>query len=67
MAATKVNCPICRRKVRLDDPQMPFCSERCRLADLANWASDKYVISTPTANNEVGDDEIEEEPEGSER
>ena len=23
---------------------MPFCSERCRLIDLGNWASGKYVI-----------------------
>ena len=26
---------------------LPFCSERCRLIDLGNWASEKYVISTP--------------------
>lgn len=26
---------------------MPFCSERCKLIDLGNWASEKYVISTP--------------------
>ena len=23
---------------------MPFCSERCRLIDLGNWASEKYSI-----------------------
>jgi hypothetical protein len=23
---------------------MPFCSDRCRLIDLGNWASGKYVI-----------------------
>jgi len=26
---------------------MPFCSDRCREIDLGNWASEKYVISTP--------------------
>jgi endogenous inhibitor of DNA gyrase (YacG/DUF329 family) len=26
---------------------MPFCSDRCRILDLGNWASEKYVISTP--------------------
>ncbi len=26
---------------------MPFCSDRCRIIDLGNWASEKYVISTP--------------------
>ena len=22
----------------------PFCSERCRIKDLGNWASEKYVV-----------------------
>jgi len=26
---------------------MPFCSDRCRIIDLGDWASEKYVISTP--------------------
>jgi len=25
----------------------PFCSERCRIKDLGNWASEKYVVSDP--------------------
>jgi hypothetical protein len=40
-------CPICGKEVKLDDPFMPFCSDRCRIIDLGNWASEKYVISTP--------------------
>ncbi|MCW5980578.1 MAG: DNA gyrase inhibitor YacG [Bryobacteraceae bacterium] len=44
-----MKCPICRKNVKLDDPYMPFCSERCKLIDLGNWASEKYVISTPLA------------------
>ena len=31
----------------LGDPEFPFCSERCRMIDLGNWATEKYVISTP--------------------
>ena len=42
-----IRCPICKKPVSLDDPNMPFCSERCRIIDLGNWASEKYVISTP--------------------
>jgi endogenous inhibitor of DNA gyrase (YacG/DUF329 family) len=42
-----MKCPICKKEVALPDPFMPFCSERCRLIDLGNWASEKYVISTP--------------------
>jgi len=42
-----MKCPICKKDVQLDNPEMPFCSERCRLIDLGNWAAEKYVISTP--------------------
>jgi uncharacterized protein len=42
-----VKCPICKKLVAFDDPYMPFCSERCKLIDLGNWASEKYVIATP--------------------
>ena len=45
--AVSMKCPICKKEVKLDDPDMPFCSDRCRLIDLGNWASEKYVISTP--------------------
>jgi len=42
-------CPLCKKvEVKLGDPDFPFCSERCRLIDLGNWASEKYVISSPT-------------------
>ena len=49
-----MKCPICEKPVSFTDPEMPFCSERCRLLDLGNWASEKYVISTPI---ESSDDE----------
>jgi endogenous inhibitor of DNA gyrase (YacG/DUF329 family) len=32
------------------DSEFPFCSERCRLLDLANWATERYVISEPAAD-----------------
>jgi endogenous inhibitor of DNA gyrase (YacG/DUF329 family) len=51
MPAT-LRCPICRKQVAFDGPDMPFCSKRCRTADLANWADERYVISTPTHNSE---------------
>jgi hypothetical protein len=38
---------------------MPFCSDRCRLIDLGNWASEKYVISTPANRNDM-EDELDE-------
>lgn len=43
-----MKCPICKKvEVELGAPDFPFCSERCRLIDLGNWATGKYVISTP--------------------
>ena len=56
--AVTVRCPICSKEVAFEDPNMPFCSDRCRIIDLGNWASEKYVISTPTRQNEL--DEVEE-------
>jgi hypothetical protein len=52
-----IRCPICAKEVQLDDPFMPFCSDRCRIIDLGNWASEKYVISTPAPPPDSEDDE----------
>ncbi len=53
-------CPICRKGVSLDDPFMPFCSERCQLLDLGNWASEKYVISSPIDHSLEGEPQDED-------
>ena len=46
-----MTCPICKKAVALGDPDFPFCSERCRIIDLGNWATEKYVIpGAPTSN-----------------
>ena len=42
-----MKCPICKKPVEFGAPQMPFCSERCRLIDLGKWASEEYVIPGP--------------------
>jgi len=39
-----IKCPVCRKDVPLDSPEMPFCSERCRLIDLGRWANEEYRI-----------------------
>jgi endogenous inhibitor of DNA gyrase (YacG/DUF329 family) len=33
----------------------PFCSERCKLLDLGNWAAERYVISEPAVHDESSD------------
>jgi uncharacterized protein len=56
----QLHCPICKKPVEKDDPDFPFCSERCRTIDLGKWASGQYVISSPLKDTA---DEFEEESE----
>lgn len=39
-------CPTCKQKTVYDknNPFRPFCSERCKLIDLGQWASEEYKI-----------------------
>jgi len=54
-------CPICKTPT---DSQVhedfPFCSERCRMRDLGNWATEKYVVSEPIFSED--DDEPDDSP-----
>lgn len=40
------SCPVCHEKtnVSTSNPHRPFCSERCKIIDLGNWASESYTI-----------------------
>lgn len=58
MAAT-VRCPICGKSVPFNDPNMPFCSDRCRVLDLGHWASDEYVIPASDSPTDIQDIDIE--------
>lgn len=41
----KIRCPICKKVTTWEEnPNRPFCSERCKLIDLGKWASDEYSI-----------------------
>ncbi|MEZ5689705.1 MAG: DNA gyrase inhibitor YacG [Caenibius sp.] len=41
-------CPICR-KPRVPE-YTPFCSQRCRDRDLAQWFNDGYAVPGPPAS-----------------
>ena len=56
-----MKCPICKKEADSGGEFYPFCSERCKIIDLGNWASEKYVISTP-----VQPEDLESEDEGRE-
>jgi len=65
----KHHCPICHKPTdSATDPDFPFCSDRCRLVDLGNWASERYVVSEPVfEEGEPGEqDSGEPEDHGSE-
>jgi endogenous inhibitor of DNA gyrase (YacG/DUF329 family) len=39
-------CPICKKPASLAKENLfrPFCSDRCRLIDLGEWASGSYAV-----------------------
>ena len=45
-------CPICKARFEGKPPSFPFCSERCKLIDLSNWVSGRYVVSRPITEEE---------------
>nr|WHW29545.1 putative DNA gyrase inhibitor YacG [uncultured bacterium] len=46
LPARTVTCPTCKGESRYatDNPWRPFCSERCRNADLGAWASESFRV-----------------------
>lgn len=49
----KIKCPQCGRLTFFssENPFRPFCSERCRMIDLGQWAEESYRI--PVEQNSV--------------
>lgn len=48
METKQIKCPQCK-KLTVYSPEnkfRPFCSERCRLIDLGEWASGSYAVAT---------------------
>ena len=42
----KVNCPTCKKEVlwSTDSEFRPFCTKRCQLIDLGQWANEENAI-----------------------
>ena len=55
----KYHCPVCKTPTDSSHSDFPFCSERCRLLDLGNWAAEKYVVSEPIFSE---DDDEQRDP-----
>lgn len=45
----QIACPMCGKAAiySLENAARPFCSERCKILDAANWADDQYAIPVP--------------------
>ena len=43
--ARETQCRTCGRPVSTDEPNFPFCSTRCKLADLGKWFDEGYRVS----------------------
>ena len=50
----KVPCPSCKGPSLFGpgNPWRPFCSQRCRSADLGAWASEKFRVAAPEPADE---------------
>jgi endogenous inhibitor of DNA gyrase (YacG/DUF329 family) len=52
----RFHCPTCRRQLEgtlIDYPTLPFCSPRCRAADLGSWLAESYRIGSPVAEEDL--------------
>lgn len=57
---TEVPCPTCQKltQYHTSNPNRPFCSERCRLIDLGEWASEGHRIAGKPAAEELLSDDL---------
>lgn len=46
-------CPSCRNPADTFGPNWPFCSPRCRSADLGRWLTGQYQISRPIEERDL--------------
>lgn len=58
-----VKCPSCARAVEWSaaEPNRPFCSERCRLIDLGEWATGAYAVPAPLTEDDELDGIMDED------
>ena len=55
MTKLTVKCPTCNKKVTWTPSSVnrPFCSERCKLIDLGEWADGNRYISADADHDDV--------------
>ena len=63
--AMRICCPTCKtvlQEVPKDYPARPFCSMRCKLADLHNWLNESYRLPRPLTDDDAVDEDIPSNP-----
>lgn len=55
---TEFACPQCKKIVVWNDAAKyrPFCSHRCQLIDLGEWANESYRV--PDTNSNITEDDL---------
>lgn len=63
MADIRVKCPMCKKEVRwsADNIYRPFCSERCRIMDLGEWASGNRYIPEDADYDDASASDLDKE------
>ena len=58
----KVKCPNCEKPVEWSDqsPDHPFCSERCKMIDLGQWASAEHAIPGKSVEEEMMSEQLKD-------
>lgn len=59
-----VKCPTCGGDslYSSENPNRPFCSERCKRVDFGAWASESYRVDAPAPLPVSGDPDATERP-----
>lgn len=58
----QIRCPTCRTLAAWEEnPHRPFCSERCKLTDLGQWAAERYRIELSDASAGAAPETITDE------
>jgi endogenous inhibitor of DNA gyrase (YacG/DUF329 family) len=59
-------CPTCGRAVEVKPPDShrPFCSERCRLADLGKWLDGGFRITAPVSEEDLDQGDVSDDTDG---
>lgn len=50
-------CPTCKERGRFTEETFPFCSTRCKMADLSQWFGESYKISRGIEEADLHDGE----------